>query len=76
MHGRRLEIFLELKKGPATPLQLSAALGVSREYTSAVLGQLFQAGHLDRDQLPCIGRGRPGVIYAVRIPGGADARIQ
>jgi len=76
VQGRRLEFLRELRKGPATPQELSTAIGVSRAYASAVLGQLFHAGHLERDQLPCVGRGRPGVIYTVRVPGGADARIQ
>lgn len=65
MRGRRLQVLLEVEKGPATSRDVADATGIPFANVCAVLSQLHSAGFVTRKALPGSGRGKSPSIYHV-----------
>lgn len=65
MNGKRLLVFTEVEKGPATARDVADATGLGTTYASAVLGQLATVGILARTKLDAKASGRAEYLYRV-----------
>jgi len=63
MKGRRLQIILELEKGPATSRDISDATGIPFPNVAATLSYLHHHGLAARADMPRDGRGPPERVY-------------
>ena len=63
MKGRRLQVLVELEKGPATSRDVADATGIPFPNVAATLSYLYHQGVAERSELPKDGRGPPERVY-------------